>query len=684
MRLTSRLSTAGRLLLMILLCPALAAHASPAAPAKDQRALQREQFQVAWEAARHAPDSVWQPLAAGLESYPLYPYLPLASIERRMTGVSRKQVDQFLADWPGSLPARTLRNDFLRELARRKDWKSFVDLYTGTGPAIDLKCDALHARFALHRPVDFERDVKPIWLAAQPLPKACDELTDWARAHHKLRPRLVWQRIELATRARQASLVDGLASLLDRNERHAAERIADAIRDPATALKHAANWPDTSRARMAAITALERLAPRDSDAVEAHWSKLGRHFHFSSEQRDHILHVIALYRAADFAPDAAQRLARLPASAVNDTIREWRVRVALANQDWKQALTALDALSPDQRDDVHWRYLRGRVLATLGQKNAAAAALSAIADQANYYGFLAADWLGRPYTICAEQFGDDPAVDQALRQNPDLNRAFEFFAINALPQARREWNFALAKLSAAQRRAAANLAAGMGWHDRAVYAFNHGDDMRLYDLRFPLVRRNQIVQQAKSIGLDPAWAYAIIRAESAWTTDAHSGADAYGLMQLLPATARGLAKTANQPYAGAADLLDPQVNINLGVHYLSDMAIRYDGSPWLASAAYNAGPDPVSDWINARDTLAPDFFIETIPYKETREYVARVLAFSVIYDWRLHGKVVPLASRLPRVGQPYAAPAADAPRKAVVCPAQATAATPPAPPATTK
>ena len=118
-------------------------------------------------------------------------------------------------------------------------------------------------------------------------------------------------------------------------------------------------------------------------------------------------------------------------------------------------------------------------------------------------------------------------------------------------------------------------------------------------------------------------------------------------------------------------MADVDTNIALGTRYLGNMAQHYDGSPWLASAAYNAGVDPVGRWIDARSALEPDFFIETIPYKETREYVARVLAFSVIYDWRLHGTALPLSSKLPRVGSAYVAPADDAPRKAIVCPAPA-------------
>src|SRR5262249_15799037 len=186
--------------------------------------------------------------------------------------------------------------------------------------------------------------------------------------------------------------------------------------------------------------------------------------------------------------------------------------------------------------------------------------------------------------------------------------------------------------------------------------------------------------------IEPAWAYAIIRAESAWTSDARSGADAWGLMQLLPGTAAQLAKRNKLRYGGSRDLLDPDTNIALGTPYLRSMAQHYDGSPWLASAAYNAGVDPVGRWIEARDALEPDFFIETIPYRETREYVSRVLAFAVIYDWRLHGSAVPLSARLPRIGSAFTLPADDAPRKAIVCattPAQQTAAAPAVEPTST-
>lgn len=648
-------------------------------------ARQRERFPLAWEAARHAQfDAAWRKLAVGLEDYPLFPYLELASMQRQLQTLPKASVDKFLKAWPDSLPAQMLREAYVPELARRADWKGVLEFAAASPRSRELQCDVLQARLNLGQPVDFQRDVEPLWLAPVALPPACDDVVRWAKAHAKLTPALLWQRIDLAARAGTAGLVSTLAGQLEGADRDAAERIASAVGDPAKALDAAAGWNDAPRTREAVTLAFERLARRNSDLAEAQWAKLESRFKLDAAQRGRVLRALAVYRATSYAPDALARLDALPADLSDDTTREWRVRVALATQDFAETLAALDALSPAQQADARWRYLRARTLVKLDRQAAATPLLSSLAQEANFHGFLAADWLQQPYTICPTEYAAD-AAQGSIRTNPSLARAFEFFALDRLAEARREWEFALATLSPPQRRAAADLASSLGWYDRAVYTFAQGDDLHFYTLRFPLARREQIVRAAHGAGIDPAWAYAIIRAESAWTTDAHSGADAWGLMQLLPGTAAQLAKRNKVRYGGTRDLLDPDTNIMLGTRYLGDMAQRYDGSPWLASAAYNAGVDPVGRWIEARDALEPDFFIETIPYKETREYVSRVLAFSVIYDWRLHGSATPLSAKLPRIGQTYATPSEDAPRKSIVCapaPGPQTAAIPLTDPAT--
>lgn len=656
-------------------CLILASVARGAAPDDTERQRQREQFPLVWEAAKHGPDDAWRRLAPGLESYPLYPYLELAAMQRQLATLPRPTVEKFLIRWPDTLPAQTLREAYVPELARRGDWKGVLALGKDAARTKELQCDVLQARLALGQAADFTTDVEPLWLSAVALPSACDSVVRWAKDHGKLTPALIWQRIDLAARAGTAGLVAVLAAQLDGAERGAAERIAAAVADPAKALSEAASWPDSPRTRDAVVLAFERLARRNSDLAETQWAKLETQFKLDAGQRDRVLRALAVYRATSYAPDAQARLDALPPTAADDVSREWRVRVALAAQDFAKTLAALDAMSPAQQADPRWRYLRARTLVKLDREAAATPLLASLAQEANFHGFLAADWLQQPYTICPTEYAGDAAQEAAVRANPSLARAFEFFELDRLVDARREWEFALPALTPAQRRAAADYASSLGWYDRAVYTFAQGDDLHLYDLRFPLARREQIVRAAHGAGIDPAWAYAIIRAESAWTTDAHSGADAWGLMQLLPGTAAQLAKANKLRYGGARDLLDPDTNITLGTRYLGNMAQRYDGSPWLASAAYNAGVDPVGRWIEARDALEPDFFIETIPYRETREYVGRVLAFSVIYDWRLHGSAAPLSGKLPRIGRTYETPADDAPRKQVVCSTQPAAQT---------
>ncbi len=658
-----------RLFLLMILAATLMAGRVAAATVPNPTELthQREQFPLVLETARHGPDDSWRKLADGLDDYPLYPYLELASLQRRMAQLKRAEVDKFLSAWPATLPAQMLRDAFLLELAKRSDWKDFLALVPAAPRSKEIQCDALQARVALGQPVDFKRDVEPLWLSATALPSACDAIVRWSKDHGKLTAELVWNRIDLAARAGSGAVVASLATLLEGADRNAAERVARAAQEPAKLLTEASAWTDAPRARTAIAVAFERLARHDSEAAETLWAKFETQFRFDPEQRGRILRAIALYRATSYAPDAMARLDALPADLADDSTREWRVRVALSTQDFTRTLKALDALSPAQQSDPRWRYLRARVLAKLDRGGEASAAFSTLAREANFHGFLAADWLKQPYAICPVEIADDPAQSEAMRRQPNLARAFEFFALDRLAEARREWDFALPSLTPAQRRVAAEVASELGWWDRAVYTLGQGDDLRLYSLRFPLARRDQIIRAARAADIDPSWAYAIIRAESAWTADAHSSADAWGLMQLLPGTASQLAKAIKLRYGGARDLLDPDTNITLGTRYLGNMALRYDGSPWLASAAYNAGVDPVGRWLSARDALEPDFFIETIPYKETREYVSRVLAFSVIYDWRMHGNAVPLSSKLPRIGQAYSPPAENAARKAVVC-----------------
>jgi soluble lytic murein transglycosylase len=632
---------------------------------------QRMQFRQAYATAAQQGGDAWRAQATGLEKYSIYPYIEQAALEHDLRTLDSIRVQDYLRRYPGMIPAADLRRDFLGELARRKDWASFTAMYQ-PGLGDSLTCFNLQAKLARGEKLVFETDMADLWRKAS-LPNSCDPVIAAAHDQGLLTNDRLWARIDVAATAGKGGTIASLAAWLSPADTEAGQHLAQALNDPANAARDAATWPDSPRNRQAVTLALQRLARKQSAAADSAWSQLGSRFALTEQQRGAILNAIALFHATDFDETALDRLAALPPGAQTDATREWRVRVALARQDWTAALAALDALGTAQKDDGEWRYFRAVVLAHLGRQSEAAALLRSVSQEATYFGFLAADKLNTSYAICPSSMATDDAREAQLLAEPGLDRAFELYAVGLQKQARREWSAALGGRDADTQRLAADLAFRKGWYDRAVFTLSSGDALRLYEQRFPLARQDGVVEQASQAGIEAPWAYAIIRAESAWMSDARSGADARGLMQLLPGTAANVAKHNGLNWAGGESLYDPSTNIVLGTRYLSEMAQRFNGAPWLASAAYNAGPYKVDQWVEARGTLDPDLFVASIPFKETREYVARVMAFAVIYDWRLNGNALPLSSRMTRIGSSYALPSPGAVRKQVTCPAPAVA-----------
>ncbi|MGH8214153.1 MAG: transglycosylase SLT domain-containing protein [Rhodanobacteraceae bacterium] len=630
---------------------------------------QRDAFRAAYAAAQKGGD--WRPLAKGLESYPLYPYLESAALQQNIKTATPAEIDAYLQRHAGLIPADDLRETELRWLAKQKDWTGFQHFYR-PGLGDTLTCDALQARIAQAKPLDFDRDLSELWQQTS-LPSACQPVLDAAFTQGLLSPQRVWDRIERAADAGRSSTITQSAAWLTGDDARAAKRVAEALSSPTGLLKKAASFADTPRDREAVVRALVRLARRDSALAIDDWQSLSKRFTFDQGQRNRVLAALALYNAVDFGPDPLTRLAALPAAAQTDATREWRVRAAVAQGDWKAAQAAVNALTPEELKHDEWRYWRARVAQKLGQADTARDDYAALAQQATFYGFLAADRAGLPYTICPETIPADAVADAKIEAMPGFARAFEFFALGMYRPARREWNRAFPDLPTAEQRQAAALASRMGWYDPAIFAFGKSGDVQYYALRFPLADEDRVLDAASAAGINPAWAFAIIRAETAWQPDARSGADARGLMQLLPGTAELVSRRSGLPYPGPSSLYDPAINIPLGTQYLAKLALRFNGSPWLASAAYNAGPGNAQRWVDARGNLDPEVFILTIPFNETRDYVTRVMSFATIYGWRLHGEPVPVSSRLPAIGTPYD-PAVDPPRKPVVCHASAPAA----------
>lgn len=647
-------------ILVAAILPATSLPAAQTGPVPD-RAGQRLEFAAASLALAAGRDADFERLRRGLDGYVLAPYLDYARLRSRLRQITADQADAFLKREQETQLADRFRGEWLAELARREDWPAFGRFDTGTqAPGPRLHCLRLRAAIAAvsdgstaqpDDADDLKEQMRVLWATGSSLPDACDSAIKHGREQGWLGTDQIRQRLELAMTAGNASLMAYLARQLPPAQQPDAERLVAAVGNPEAALAAAASWPASASARTAAVYALQRRARQDVERAIGHWRQLEPVLALSSDERQAVLRELALFAAVAYRDDAADWFAQVDAGDSDGQLLQWQVRAALAGADWPRVRDMLARLPPDSAADSRWRYWQARALAALGKADAAAAIYREVAQEAGYHGFLAADRLGLPYALCPQTVAADPELAQTLHRRMDFQRALELHAVGWLPEATRAWNHVMAGAGPDERLQAARIADDHGWHDRAIWMLSGAQTLGYYSLRFPLAELETVRREAAANDLDPAWVLALIRAESAWRADARSHADARGLMQLLPATGQRMARDLGVAWTGAGSLTDPATNIRLGSRYLARQLERFGGSPWLASAAYNAGPRPVERWLAARAGLPADVFIETIPYSETRDYVPRLMAFSVIYDWRLHGKARPLSQRLLMPGQ---------------------------------
>jgi soluble lytic murein transglycosylase len=582
----------------------------------------------------------------GLASHPLYGWVEYAGLRRNIDTLSNAQAQAFLTRYRGQAVAEAFRELWLASLSRREDWPAFRAAWSPSTKGLALRCAELNARQATgNSDAQWTSDAQAIWRSTgKPLPNECDAPLAVLAAKGGLPPALRWERIDLAAGEWNAAQMRDAARGLPADELALANDYAsfmDAVND------RALGWPKTQRSRWIASQGLARLGKSVPAAAELQLPKYAQALGFSDEDRGRVLYQVALWTVASYEPESARRLAAVPDAAYDEKLHEWHVREALARSDWKAALAAIRRMGDKQRSDSRWTYFEARLLELTGDKAGAQAAYQRAAREPQFHGFLAADRINQPYALCPWIPHDSDTAKAAVARDPALVRAMALYRIDRAGWAQREWDDALSRFDDTQRRLAVEVAQDNGWFDRAVFSLGKTpDESRLYELRFPLHHDATIRREAAKNNLDPAWIAAEIRAESVFNPNARSGANAMGLMQVLPGTGMLVARQVGVPWGGAQSLYDPDTNIVLGSAYLRQLLDKYGGQPYFAIAGYNAGPAPLARWQSQRPGMDPDFWIETISYKETREYVARVLAFSTVYDWRLNGNALPLSDRM--------------------------------------
>jgi soluble lytic murein transglycosylase len=611
-------------------------------------ARQRARFLEAEAALEQHHYGRFHRLLKGMEGYPLYPYLMYADLERRLPAAPASQVQAFLDAYADTPLAPRLHRHWLKRLAQSKRWEAFLEAYQPLG-STTLECRRLEALIETGRKDEALDQVESLWLVGRSQPRVCDyAFKDWIAAG-RLSTELAWERVNLAMEAGQIRLARYLSRFLAPKERSWLELWIRVHNKPMLVAD-----PDTVKGHHPAAEAilshgLRRWARSDPKAAAETWAKIRQERPFSSHERDRIERRIALSLAAEGHPDALEYLTTFQPAQPDETVDAWRARAALDQGDWRAVHQAIQAMTPEQRAEKRWRYWLARSLEERGLGPEARKIYAELAENRNYFGFLAADRLDRPYAFEHRPLALPNSEVDSLVQRPAFRRAHELLLLGRTVEARREWHHATEKADEADLLRAAALAHQWGWHDRAILTVartSHFDDL---ELRFPLPYRDNVFAQAALQNIDPAWVFAVMRQESAFTSDVRSRAGALGLMQIMPATGRQIARTLNTPWRSSHQLLKTNTNIRFGTAYLRRMMDKLEDHPVLATAAYNAGSQRVSRWLPENRAESADLWVETIPFGETRSYVSRVFAYTAIYEQRLGRKITRLGQRMPPI-----------------------------------
>ncbi len=586
---------------------------------------------------------------AGLKSYVLYPYLRAARLRQRLArGDVELDTDvAIFLNEQNELPvARSLRAQWIGDLAKRGKWAQVLAAVPGNATDTALRCHALSARAQLVEVDSLREEVTAVWLSGQDLPGACDPAFDWLAANNAITPELIEQRLQLALTATQPRLMRALAGRLSPERAAPWTNAATLLETPAELPRLLAQPLPPGNALL--LEAYWRLARKDSAQAAQMLDRFAALPRFSGAERAQLQRSAAMGLAYDHSTEAQALFLGLPGSATDAQVLEWRLRNALWTGNWEQARAWLEALPEPARSEPRWRYWRARALERGGEQENALALYADVAKEREYYGFLAADRIGAVPDLRPQALASSGGARALLLADPRVVRARELFFCDLHNEAGVEWRAALGAAESGLRQEAALLASDWGWYEQTILILA---ELGLWDdvaLRYPLPYASEVAAAAKESGVAADWLYAVMRQESLYDARAVSGSDALGLMQVKLDTAKLIARRYGRAAPVRDDLFIPSVSLRYGSMYLADLLLRFKGRWPQTLAAYNAGPLRLPNWLPAAPMPA-DVWIENIPFNETRLYVQRNFAHRTIFAWRRSGKPTPLLPLMPDV-----------------------------------
>jgi len=632
------------IVVLLLWTPAL--QAATAESSSQTLIQQRIWFQQARVALNKHDMKRFNHLKSKLADYPLTPYLDIWHARISMKQGNDTLVEKTLIQQADIPESRDLRKAWINELAKRGKWSQIssifirfpslakrlpetamvTDWYMGN---IEQAMQQFSGRWQQDREISgFSKPLHKAWLK-QGHPTVTEK----------------WKRIERLAYRGKWKEIRSLSKSFPEQQKQTLAYWRLVQKHPEKALKQ---WNLSIPGIQGALIisdGIKRLSRKD---VVAAWNLLRKlqvkTRHIKKTFFTGLERYIALRAARQHQIIAADWLGELPVSYRNEDTRAWQARLYLLHQNWSSVFISIVAMPASEQQQSRWIYWKARALAAIGFENQARILFGELAGERGYYSFLSAERLGQPFHLNATGITASDSAIVGLEQMPAVRRAFEWLQLDKRNKAAREWHSALAKSSRKQWQAAAVLASRWHWYDQVIHgAFRAHRLNALFD-RFPVAFEKPVMDAARETGLMPSSIWSIIRQESAFNQHAVSYVGAKGLMQLMPKTSRYVARKLNMG-KGIPRLFSPEVNIRLGSIYLAEQKVRF-GNLALASAAYNAGPHRVSEWLDRTPFDVPEAWVEAIPFSETRRYVQQVMAFITVYEWRQKKSASSLIARL--------------------------------------
>jgi soluble lytic murein transglycosylase len=611
-----------------------------------------ETFVELREAARKDNATKAAELADRLRDYAIPSYVEYYRLKPNISNVSASEINAYLGRYAGSAIADRLRNDWLLELGKQRNWNAFDRHYQlfVLKDDLQLKCYALMS--AASKGQNVAEEARELLITPKKYGEGCQALIVMLGKNGQFSVDDVWAQIRLAGEAGRGGLAENIAGAAGAQEK----QVAHAVDLPLLTL---ARGPQSTRAAHETfIIALGRLAKKNHEQAAEYVLKhaVGK---LTAQEQALAWSQIALSASMNLAPEAIGYWRKAGNAPLSIEGHEWKVRTALRHGDWKMVKSAIQAMPTSARSDPAWVYWLGRALAAEGRQGEANRLYQSISEEYQFYGQLALEELGFKITIPPQTSPVTEEEVAPMAANQGFARALKFFELDMRFEGVREWNWELRRMSERELLAAAEFARQNNVLDRMVNTSDRTKNEVDFTQRFPSPHRNLMLVATRELGLDMAWTYGLIRQESRFVKNAKSSVGASGLMQLMPATARFVARKIGMSDFSQGMVNDPKTNIALGTNYLKMVLNDLDGSQTMASAAYNAGPKRPRSW---RSTLPRSvegaIFAETIPFSETRGYVKNVLSNATYYAALFENRQQSLKARLGTVSpQSYVATA---------------------------